>query len=113
MQAHAIEEVVSSWDGASIYKTTKYWALELGFVIGRHTQVKKNAKCFHVAVAALSGSIVKSQKFFGSFFKKELLSLLSFFLRDPLIHPLLEYLQRHRPLIESHIVKGAHIETRP
>jgi hypothetical protein len=39
VQAYAIEEDISSWDGAPLYKITKYWSPELGFVIGQHTEV--------------------------------------------------------------------------
>jgi hypothetical protein len=40
VQAYAIEEDVSSWNGQALYTMTKYWSPELGFPIGQHTVVK-------------------------------------------------------------------------
>ena len=39
VHAYAIEEDVSTWDGAPLYKITKFWSPELGFAIGQHTVV--------------------------------------------------------------------------
>ena len=39
VQAYAIEEDVSAWNGDLLYSTTKYWSPELGFVIGQRTRM--------------------------------------------------------------------------
>ena len=39
VQAYAIEEDVSAWNGDLLYSVTRYWSPELGFVIGQRTKV--------------------------------------------------------------------------